>query len=56
MSYERDAWDEAGDMGNGIEGQHLKCAKGHWLLDKEDVETGDDGLKICVIMDSATVG
>jgi hypothetical protein len=56
MTHERDAWDETGDLGNGIEGQHLKCAKGHWLLDDEEIETGDAGLKICVIMDTATVG
>jgi hypothetical protein len=46
MTYhERDAWDTAGDMGNGIEGQHLKCAKGKWLLDDAEIETGEDGLK-----------
>jgi len=55
-TYEKDAWDEFGDSGNGIEGQWLKCSKGHWTLDKEDVETGDDGIKICVIMDSVTLG
>jgi hypothetical protein len=53
MSYERDAWDETGDMSNGIEGAHLKCAKGTWLLD--DVEIDNDA-RICVIMESATVG
>jgi hypothetical protein len=53
MSHERDAWDETGNMGNGIEGQHLKCAKGTWLLD--DVEIDNDA-RICVIMESATVG
>src|ERR1700732_3558096 len=56
MTYERDAWDETGDQGNGIEGQHLKCAKGRWLLDDEEIETGDAGLRFCVIMDTATVG
>jgi hypothetical protein len=56
MSYERDAWDETGDMGNGIEGAHLKYAKGKWLLDDEPIESGDDGLKICIIMPTATVG
>jgi hypothetical protein len=56
MSYERDAWDETGDMGNGIEGQHLKCAKGRWLLDDEEIETGNSGIKICVIMESTVVG
>jgi hypothetical protein len=57
MTYpERDAWDIAGDSGNGIEGGHLKCAKGTWLLDDAEIETGDAGVKICIIMDTATVG
>ncbi|HEV7910736.1 MAG TPA: hypothetical protein VGP28_06555 [Methylocella sp.] len=57
MTYhERDAWDATGDMGNGIEGQHLKCAKGKWLLDDVEIETGADGLKFCPIMETATVG
>jgi hypothetical protein len=56
MSYERDAWDQTGDMSNGIEGAHLKCAKGTWLLDDERIEIGESGIKICVIMESATVG
>jgi hypothetical protein len=56
MTYDRDAWDETGDMGNGIEGQHLKCAKGKWLLDDDEIETGDAGIKICVVRDSAVTG
>jgi hypothetical protein len=54
--HQRDAWDETGDMSNGILGQHLKCAKGKWLLDDVGIETGDGGMKICVVMDSAVVG
>lgn len=56
MTYERDAWDEVGDQGNGILGQHLKCAKGKWLLDDSEIEVGEGGARICVIMKSATVG
>src|SRR5438105_656991 len=57
MTYhKRDAWDVAGDSGNGIEGQHLKCAKGTWLLDDKEIKTGDDGVKICIIMETAAVG
>jgi hypothetical protein len=56
MTHERDAWDVAGDSGNGIEGQHLKCAKGKWLLDEVEIETAGGGLKFCPIMETATVG
>jgi hypothetical protein len=56
MTYERDAWDETGDQGNGILGEHLKCAKGKWLLNDTEVEVGEGGAKICVIMDSSVVG
>jgi hypothetical protein len=51
-SYEKDAWDETGDMGNGILGAHLKCAKGRWLLDDKDAANA----QICVIMESASTG
>jgi hypothetical protein len=43
-TYEKDAWDDFGDSGNGIEGQWLKCTKGHWLLDKESVRPVITGL------------
>jgi hypothetical protein len=52
--YERDAWDQAGDMDNGIIGAHLKCSKGHWSLDDRDIDNA--GLRICVIMPSAVTG
>jgi len=55
-NYERDAWDDFADNGNGVAGQWLRCAKGRWTLDKEDIDIGDDGLKIAVIMDSANAG
>ncbi len=51
---ERDAWDDLGDQGNGISGEHLKCAKGVWLLNDESID--NDGLKIVVIMDTAAIG
>jgi hypothetical protein len=56
MTYERDAWDETGDQGNGIEGSHLKCAKGRWLLDDAEIETGENGFKLCLILDTTIVG
>jgi hypothetical protein len=34
----------------------LKCAKGRWLLDEQDIPTGNTGAKICVIMESASTG
>jgi hypothetical protein len=55
-TYERDAWDEFSSSGNDIQGQWLRCAKGHWTLDKEDAPAGDGGIKIAVIMESASAG
>lgn len=51
--YERDAFDEAGDDGNGIVGEHLKCPKGIWMLGEKPIPAGS---KFCIIMDSAIVG
>ena len=57
MTYhERDGWDEVGDQGNGILGAHLKFAKGRVFLDGAEIGIGDDGIRFCVIMDSATAG
>jgi hypothetical protein len=56
MTHECDAWDETGNMSNGIEGQHLKCAKGRWLLDDNEIVTGEAGIKIGIVMESAIVG
>jgi hypothetical protein len=53
MTYERDAWDELGGQGNGIIGAHLKCAKGHWLLDDNEAEPG---MKVCIIMPTVMAG
>jgi hypothetical protein len=55
-SYEKDAFDIAGDSGSGIEGQWLKCPRGVWTLDDNKIETGRDGAKICVILDSLMTG
>jgi hypothetical protein len=51
--YERDAFDEAGDDGNGIVGEHLKCPKGTWMLGDKPISPGS---KFCIIMESAIVG
>src|SRR5271168_3879654 len=40
----------------GIEGGHLKCAKGLYTLDGAAVSVGDNGLKIVVVMDTACHG
>ena len=57
MTYhERDGWDEVGDQGNGILGGHLKYVKGRMFLDKAEIKIGDHGIKLCIIMDSATAG
>jgi hypothetical protein len=56
MTYEPDAWDALDAQNNGIIGQHLKCARGLWLLDGDEIETGDEGVRLCVIMTSATIG
>jgi hypothetical protein len=54
MSYEeKDGWDDLAESGSGIIGQHLKCAKGKWLLDGA---SPSDNLKICVLMDTAKIG
>ncbi len=51
--YERDAFDEADDDGNGIVGEHLKCPKGTWMLGDKAIPSGS---KFCIIMESAIVG
>jgi hypothetical protein len=51
---QRDAWDEAGDMSNGIAGEWLKHARGVWTLDEEELDTNE--FRMCVIMPTATVG
>src|SRR5262245_21501864 len=56
MAYELNAWDEIDNQNSGLIGQHLKCSKGLWTLDGEEIETDDDGVKVCVLMESATVG
>jgi hypothetical protein len=54
MTY--DPWQQTLDQHGGIEGLHLKCAKGTWKLDDFDLETGDNGLKVCVLMPTAKRG
>ena len=52
---QRDAWDDAGDTGSGIIGAHLRCTKGVWWLDDEQIDP-KEGFKMCVIMPSTRVG
>jgi hypothetical protein len=51
-----DPWHRALLDAGGIEGEHLKCAKGRWTLDGDAVSVGDDGLNIVVVMDTACHG
>jgi hypothetical protein len=52
----RDPWQEALNDSGGIEGVHIKCAKGVWTFDDDVVETGDGGVQICIVMESALHG
>jgi hypothetical protein len=51
-----DPWLQAVEQGSGIEGLHLKCSKGVWMLDDVIVETGPEGLKVIVLMETAQHG
>jgi hypothetical protein len=51
-----DPWIETLTAAGGIEGLHLKCAKGAWCLDGVQIAVGEDGLKLAVIMPSAAHG
>lgn len=50
------AWDQIDNQSNGIIGQRLKCTKGLWTLDGDEIETGDEGVKVCALIESATIG
>jgi hypothetical protein len=56
MTHNRDPWQQAVDESGGIEGIWIKCSKGRWSFDDCDVATGDDGVKICVVMPTALHG
>jgi hypothetical protein len=51
-----DPWVETLTASGGIEGLHLKCAKGVWYLDGVQIAVGAGGLKIVIIMPTATHG
>lgn len=57
-TYQRDGFDRAGDASSEVEGALLQCngKTGAWSLDGQPVEIGETGLKIAVIMDTATEG
>lgn len=44
------------NVSGGIEGIHVKFVKGLWTVDDEAVLTGSDGIRICVVMDTALHG
>jgi hypothetical protein len=48
-----DPWLETLTAGGGIEGVHLKYAKGIWYLDGVQISVGEIGLKIAVLMSTA---
>ena len=54
MKYEKsDPWQEAANNSGGIEGIHVKFGKGCWTVDNDEVQTGEDGFRLCVLMDTA---
>jgi hypothetical protein len=52
----QDTWREIFERRGGVIGGDLKCVRGHWTLDGEPVETGDAGLKICIVWPTARHG
>ena len=53
MKYQKsDPWQEAANnTGGGV-----KFGKGRWTVDNNDVETGENGLRLCILMDTAAHG
>lgn len=49
-------WQDFVNESGGVEGRHLKCAKGFWTADGCEVPTGPDGLKIVAVMPTAKCG
>ena len=39
-----------------IEGALLECPRGEWTLDGGPIKTGRDGVRLCLLMDTAIVG
>jgi hypothetical protein len=57
MKYEKsDPWQEAVNDSGGIQGLLLKFARRSWTVDDEAVQTGDDGVRICILMETALHG
>ena len=54
MKY--DPWQEALDFGGGIEGSLVKFVKAVWSVDDDAVETGDDGIRLNILMETAQHG
>jgi hypothetical protein len=52
MSTNRDPWQEAANnIGGG-----LKFSKGRWTIDNEEIETGENGLRLCLLMETGVHG
>jgi hypothetical protein len=54
MKY--DPWQEALDSGGGIQGSLVKFVKAVWSVDDDVVETGDDGIRLIILMETAQHG
>lgn len=52
----RDPLQELFARKGGVIGADLRCAKGAWTLSDEPIETGDGGLKICMLAPTARHG
>jgi hypothetical protein len=51
-----DPWQEALNASGGIDGIHVKFVKGHWSFDDDPVQTGNEGVRICILMETAQHG
>jgi hypothetical protein len=51
-----DPWREIFERRGGVLGADLRCVKGNWTLSDEPVETGDAGLRICILWPIARHG
>ncbi len=51
-----DPWREIFQRRGGVLGGDLRCTKGAWTLSDEPAETGDAGLKICILWPTARHG
>jgi hypothetical protein len=51
-----DPWQEALNSGGGIQGSLVKFVKGVWSVDDDAVETGDDGIRLNILMETAQHG